>query len=177
LELNDDELFKSQLELLKTTLPETKEQCSDWWKYELGCAAFWVTDSSLPFGKDSKVWLSSLRQEPFLLMERGKFCFIIAHNIQQYKCLEQNFPGAVTIQLVNETTVILVGRKVKSVKLSFPPPNILLDNAIQFDINSIWDKSNFFNNIQMLLETLNVNDKTLDFSVDDYYNRYIELHS
>ena len=179
LELTDDELFQAQLKLLKTTLPNTKEQCVDWWKYELGCAAFWAKDfqTYIRFGENLEVWLDNLRQEPFALMERGKYCFIVAHDIQQYKCIVENFHGAITVQLLNEDNVIQIGKKVKSAKIPNRPSNILLDNVIQFDISSMWDKTAFFANIQKLLETLNVSDKTLDFSVDDYYNRYIELHS
>ena len=180
LDLTDEQLFEAQIDLLKTTLPKTKEQCIDWWKYELGCSAFWAKDFQTYYkfkNIESNSWLDNLRPEPFLLMERDKYCFIVAHNIEQYTCINQCLPGAVTIQLINDHNVVVTGAKIKS---KFPKsniPNKKVDNAIYFDINSLWDKASFFKNVQNLLEMLNVEEKTLDYTVDEYYNRYIELHS
>ena len=179
LDLSPDELFKTQIDLLKTTIPDNKEQCQEWWQYELGCAAFWCNNNKIFWDYDKETWTGSLRHEPLELLKQNKYCFIVAHNPKQYDCISSIFPRSTTIQLVNDSIVVETGAKLKFTSGYGPyvnPENSLLDSSIKFDIGSMLNKEQFFKNINSLLDCFNLPDKTLDPAVNEYFNRYTQLH-
>lgn len=182
LSLTDKELYSKQLELLDTTIPESTDQCQEWWKYELGCAAFWAKDVDTYRTWDPAVWGNNLKSQPFDLMNRGKYCFIVAHNLKQYRCINQCLPGATTIELTNCQRTVQSGQRLKipaeTLKLMSPPfePFRPIENSIKFDIDTLWDKEDFFNSVQHLLNMFDIEDKTLDSKAREYYNRYITLY-
>jgi hypothetical protein len=174
LDLDDDELFQLQLDLLKTTI-----QCQEWWNYELGCAAFWAIDRHIFWGYDPKTWCTNLRQEPFELLKRNKYCFIVAHNPKQYDCIKQVFPESLTVQLINDHELIAVGKRLKADPVSASrttEPNPLIAHALKFDVSRIQHKEQFLTNVDRLLEHFDLPDKTFDPAVNAYYDKYIQLH-
>lgn len=184
LNMSDDELFATQLDVLKSTIPPTKEECKNWWNYELLCYAFWSKDSHT-FNSMTDVelwkWKANLRIEPYKLMKRNKRCFIVMHDQIRQQYYKSVFPNATLVQLVNDKRTVEKGLKLKGSKdhVAHPQTELpgVIDGAIQFDIDSIWDQAKFFENVDSLLETLNVKDKTLDSSVYEYYTSYINLYS
>lgn len=181
LDLSDEELFAAQLELLKTTIPSSREECLSWINYELSCSDFWAKDPWLFCNAETGEewqWRVNFRLEPYKLMKRNKRCFIIQHELDyRNDCMTRLFPNATKIQIINDSKTVDLGMRLKSRQYFTDPSLPKIDGAIQFDIDSLWDKDTFFKNVSNLLETLNVKDKTLDSSVDDYYTSYINLYS
>jgi hypothetical protein len=178
--LDDGQLYTKQLELLATTIPKSKQQCQSWWKYELGCAASWAKDAEVYHQWSPDTWTSNLNSQPFELMARGRYCFIVAHDIEHYDCINSCLPGAKIIQLVNDEKIIQLGHKLKApvdIKFQPYPSNPILPNSIKFDIGTLLVRTDFFKAVNQLIDTFDIKDKTFDKSVDQYYNRYVALHS
>lgn len=183
LKMSDDELFATQLDLVHKTIPPTKQDCKDWWSYELLCSGFWVKEQKIFYDiedVDFLTWTENFRFEPWCLMLRQKRCFIIMHEAKRNQYYNRLFPNATILQLVNDEQTVQKGIDLKAPAAYLnmvTPPNPIMQNAIYFDIDSLWHQDLFFKNVDNLLETLKVKDKTLDSTVYDYYNAYINLYN
>lgn len=167
-----DELVEAKHDTIMRSLPP-REETKNWRDYELGCEQFWGT------------WANQLDTVPICdkanwMLEQGKYCFIMGHDIDQCTALIKHFPFATVIKLVNDRSVNLLSRKLKTdwntrihtdFLKSFNPPGCL-----HFDIGSLFNKQDFFKNIDCLLASIGIEDRSLDARVDEYYQKYCNLY-
>jgi hypothetical protein len=149
-----------------STVPPSKEECLNWLKYELGEGDLFYKYQSAGYFLNNK-----------------KYCFIVAHDIPQLHQLQHHYKNAQIIELINDEQVLKLSRKlkVKQEELDqFPTDQFFkletVDYSIKFDIGSMFNQNDFFNNVNDLLEKFNIDDKTLDNRVFTFYNSYMELY-
>ena len=164
--LTEEILREIKIEHIFGTIPPTKDDCKNWTEYELGCGVFWGMDC----------YKGILNPRTVTLIERGKYGFIVAHDLEMLQNRLRIFPNATVLEIVNDETVYQLSAKLKS----NIPMNIDLitpyKDSIKFEIKTLFDQTEFFNSIDQLLDNLKIQDKTLDNRVYDYYNQYIGLY-
>ena len=165
--------FEYSIQQIMKTLPPTKEDCKQWVSYELGCTAFWGFNAD-DLIKDQTVTENIHKKCIDLLLDK-KYCFFIAHGLQEYRAAKNYFTNATTIELINDTKIHKISSLLKGNSQIFPV-DTPLDYSIKFNIDSMFNKNEFFANINELLLKFNIEDKTLDYRVFEYYNRYMDLH-
>ena len=148
------------------TIPPTKDACKNWMLYELGCELFW-----------GKNYLEgTFDPTTVTIMNTDKYGFIVAHDFKELQHRLSIFPNAKVLEIVNDETVYQLSAKLKS----NIPMNIdqiaPYEHSIKFEIKPLFDQTEFFKNIDQLLNDLKIQDKTLDNRVYDYYNQYIGLY-
>ena len=157
-----------------TTLPEDPSQ---WSHYEPYAENFWGFDINSPFNKN--IPLSNILEKTKKILEDNNlFCFITSHYVTPVIEFKKIFKNAQIIQIINDDLI-----REKSLSIKLPGKNIsstysdwkILDQAIKFDISSLLNKEEFFNNVNILIKNLNIN-QPLDSSVVDYYNNYIQYY-
>jgi len=167
----DKELLKDyKIQQIFLTIPPSKSECKQWEKYELGCSMFWgFWAGDLNFNKLHPV-------VPELLTHK-KYCFIVAHSYSVHQMLASKFPNATTIELVNDTEVRQLSINLKSTINYLPAPLTKpIDNSIKFDIGSLFNKQQFFDNIYELLSKFDIPQRELDSRVYKYYQQYVNLY-
>lgn len=164
--LTEEILREIKIDHIFGTIPPTKEDCKNWMAYELGCGLFWGMDC----------YKGILNPRTVSLIERGKYGFIVAHDSEMLKNRLSIFPNATVLEIVNDETVYQMSAKLKSnipMNLDLITP---YEHSIKFAIKPLFDQTEFFKNIDQLLDVLKIQDKTLDNRVYDYYNQYIGLY-
>ena len=158
-----------------TTLPEDP---INWAQNEPYAENFWGFDINSPFNKN--ISLSNILEKTKKILEDNNwYCFITSHYVTPVFEFKKIFKNAQIIQIINDDLIRKKSLKIKS-RLSEEKIKIdidweILDPAIKFDISSLFNKEEFFNNVNMLMKDLNIN-QPLDSSVVDYYNNYIQYY-
>lgn len=168
----EQECNKLKFQLLNTTIPTDPSDSVHWKKYELGCQEFWGWSVD-EFDKVSQI---TLHNECGYFLNNNKYCFITAHTEKQYNDVKNVFINAKTIELVNDKKSNYVSTVIKNIDARYSHPPTLVD-SIKFDIDSQFNQTDFFKNIDQLLDQLTVDNKELDSRVYDYYNQYTKLHT
>jgi hypothetical protein len=171
-----DQLLDIKHETIIKTIPPTKKDCKKWREYELGCKGFWGFDSStiaetisLPINLKAK-WF----------IEQELYCYMVFHDHKLLPTIQKKFPNSQIVKLINDLTI---NKWSQNLKNDLQPEPIIdmsktckLQNLIEFDIGSLFDKHKFFNNIYQLLKDLSIEDTSLDLRVDQYYQSYCDLY-
>ena len=164
--ITEEILTEVKINQIFGTIPPTKDDCKNWMNYELGCGFFWGIDC----------YKGRLDPTAVALIERDKFGFIVAHDLEMLQNRLSIFPNAIVLEIVNDETVYQLSAKLKS----NVPMNLNLitpyEHSIKFEIKPLFDQVEFFKSIDQLLDKLKIQDKTLDNRVYDYYNQYIGLY-
>ena len=167
-----EELQDIKHDSIMTTVPP-QDQTKDWTEYELGCNGFWGFWS----GDIDK----PINNKALWLINQGVNCFFVAHNIIQHRAAKQKFPNAKTIRLINDKRVNTLSRDLKLPDnqrnySGWVDLSTCQIDCVDFDIDSMFDESKFFDNVNQLLIDLNVADKNLDPRVYEYYRIYCDLY-
>ena len=171
--IDDNLLLDYKIKQIFLTIHPTIEECKNWWEYELGCSMFWNFD-------DVNFNLDVVNPICLKLLENQKYCFIVAHTPASFDLLHNTFINATIIELINDSRVrqlslnLKANRDVEKYKSSVLITKI---NSIKFDIDTIFDKQQFFQCIDELLNVFNLKNKILDNRVYDYYEQYINLYN
>jgi hypothetical protein len=165
-DVTEEILREIKIEHIFGSIPPSKDECKNWLEYELGCGLFWGMGC----------FKGVLNSRTIALIERGKYGFIVAHDSNELQNRLKIFPNATVLEIVNDEDVYQMSAKLKS----NVPMNLDLiapyEHSIKFEIKSLFDQTEFFKNIDQLLDDLKIQDKTLDNRVYDYYNQYIGLY-
>ena len=164
--VTEDILTEIKIAHIFGTIPPTKDACKNWMHYELGCELFWGT----------KYLEGILNPTAVALMDRGKYGFIVAHDFDELQHRLSVFPDATVLEIVSDETVYQLSVKLKSnipMNINHITP---YRDSIKFEIRPLFNQTEFFKNIDQLLDDLKIQDKTLDNRVYDYYNQYIGLY-
>jgi hypothetical protein len=177
--LADDELTELKVTQVMLTIPPSKEECKMWDYRELGCRNFWGFNSPQVSLDNFEYVSDKFFPEVKQLLDSKKYCFIVAHENEVLKKCKTIFTNAKIIELVNDEDVNKVSILLKTSNHNkvAQPKNPTESSSIKFDIGSLFDQDLFFKNIDRLLEAFQIEDKTLDKRVYDYYNQYIGLYT
>ena len=171
--IDDNLLLDYKIKQIFLTIPPTIEECKNWWEYELGCSMFWNFD-------DVNFNLDVVNPICLKLLENQKYCFIVAHTPASLALLHNTFINATIIELINDSRVRQLSLNLKANRDVGKYESSVLttkDNSIKFDIDTIFDKQQFFQCIDELLNVFNLKNKILDNRVYDYYEQYINLYN
>lgn len=165
------ELQELKHDSIMLTIP-LPEETTNWWEYELGCKGFW--------GFWSGDMQKPINTKALWLLNQGIKCFFVTHTLRDYFEAKKKFPNAKTVKLINDKKINKLSKTLKLSKNNYNPPWIDLStyqiDSIDFDIGSMFDKLNFFANIDQLLTNLTIIDKDLDPKVNIYYQNYCDLY-
>jgi len=159
------------------TIPLTAQDCKDWKAYELGDRGFWGFDSDAI----TQEYLSTatIRSKAEWLLQQEVKCFYVFHKPNLVPIIQENFPNSKIITLVNDQHINQLSQNLKNNEGTTPIfdlSQMYTPNSVEFDIGSIFNKTQFFNNIDQLLKDLGVEDTSLDPRVDQYYQSYCDLY-
>ena len=169
-----DQLLEIKHHTIIKTIPPTKKDCLDWWEYELGCRGFWgFNETNIPN--------VTINPKAKWLLEQSVNCFLMSHNHRDLVKITNFLPNCQVVKLINDRDINALSQKLKKntsykidvvdlSQLHFPVP------TLNFDISSIFNKTEFFNNIDQLLKNLGIEDTSLDPRVDQYYQSYCDLY-
>ncbi len=170
-QMSFDDLLAAKHDTILRSLPPINET-KNWREYELGCEQFWGT------------YADQLDQTPICnkarwVLDQGKYCFIMGHDIDQANLLVKYFPFATVIKIINDRRINLLSIKLKTdwggrskdCLKDFNP-----DHCLYFDIDSLFNKQRFFENIDRLLADIKIEDRSLDPRVFEYYQKYCDLY-
>lgn len=192
--LNLEDYFNMDLKhkIIMDTIPTISSELVNWRKYELGCMAFYnFYLGDLFEGRYHKFNYSTIilatnaskNINPIVieLLKSNGHLFITAHEVDHMQAGKIIFPKSKVIQLVNDDLI----RKLSiNLKIAKPVPgNIIneeelptVESAHQFDIGTLFNKEDFFNEVNKLLNSYDIEDKTLDPRVNEYYEKYVALY-
>ena len=169
---NNDRFQEYKLRYIFRTLPATREECANWFEYEFSEKSFWNIDLF-----DEMIDTSTIQPDVIKLLENQKYCFITAHTTEEYTRFKKIFKNCKTIELINDEIPNQLSRIFKGNIIretaKLPP---VLNDSIKFNIGSLFNQTEFFNNVDNLLNNLEISDKSLDKQVYNFYNQYINLY-
>jgi len=166
-------LQQRKIQEIFDTIPPALDFWSEWREYELGCNMFWGCWGN--FFDPQKV-----RPAAINILDHGYRCFAMCHHLDDLGKLRAFFPNAQIIQIINDEKILAKNLALKcsaddSCKEDQPilPAN---DAFVQFDIDTVFNESIFFDAIDILLQKLGIEDRTLDPRVYIYYRKYTEFY-
>lgn len=155
------------------TIPPVLDLWSEWMEYELGCKMFWGC-------YDSDFDPQKVRPGVINILEHGYRCFLMCHHHADLAKFRGFFPNAQIIQIVNDKKILTKNLALKSSpdrSLQQIQPSLQTDDAfLHFDIDTVFKELIFFEAIDVLLQTLGIDDRILDPRVYDYYQRYTAFY-
>jgi hypothetical protein len=164
---------------IMSTIPE-KDQLKKWRSYELGCLKFYnfyLNEGSLT----EKI--QKLNPKVRKLIETEKYyTFIISHDATSLEVGKSIFPNSKIIQLINDDKAHDLSQQLKNTypfRYGHSYPQLKVEkgqSVFHFDIDSMFEKNSFFKNVDLLMDWLQIEDKTLDTRVNLYYDRYQDLY-
>jgi hypothetical protein len=172
-----DQIMSIKHDTIMKTLPTTKQDCKDWKAYELGDRGFWGFDSNMI--TQEYLNFATIRPKAEWLLQQEVNCFYVFHKPTLVPIIQENFPNSRIIKFINDERINQLSqdlknneKQVKVVDLS----QIHSPGVIEFDVGSLFDKTQFFNNIDQLFKDLGMEDTSLDSNVDQYYQSYCNLY-
>lgn len=169
----EDQLREYKITNIFKTIPPDQSLCLDWYNYELGCQLFWNFNAD---NIDQPGIIDNVHENCIRLLYNKKYCFIVAHDQTSLQKLKKYFPNAQIIELINDAEIWRASVKLKNNnKISYCPNPKQLD-SIKFEIGSLFDRQEFFKNIENLLTRFDINDRRLDQRVFDFYEKYVSLY-
>lgn len=168
-----DQLMSIKHETVMKTIPPSKKDCQDWLNYELGCDGFWgFSDADIPD--------VSITSKTEWLLEQHINCFLMLHNHNDLTKVTDFLPNCQVVKIINDQDINALSRSLKNKKYQRGIMDLsqlnFLKSTIDFDIGSIFNKTQFFLNIKKLLNELEVEDTSLNPEVDQYYQMYCNLY-
>lgn len=162
------------------TLPPI-DKLNNWLDYELGCQKFFgfnilrgTTALTMTELKRSDQMYNKTKD---LLLDDKVHSFAMAHTDPHFNAWKGVFPLSKHIQLINDSDINIISRKMKSDK---PPLEVgkfsIRADSHKFDIGTLFDKQRFFSEVSKLLTSLELDDISLDDRVNIYYDRYVSLY-
>ena len=151
------------------TIPGSKQECKNWYDYELDCMMFWGFLSN-------NLDMSNLNTVAIELLKHKKYCFITAHDFDNWSKVQAVFPNAKTVEIVNDSEIRRRSIELKSRQPYGTNINKSLPNSFKFDIDSLFDKELFFQKINELYKCFNIDDASMHPSVYEYYRQYVNLY-
>lgn len=167
-------LHQRKIQEIFDTIPPVLDLWPEWMEYELGCNMFWgCYGSNFEPGK--------VRPGVVNILNQGYRCFLMCHSFDNLAKLRSFFPNSQTIQIINDEKILAKNMALKCrVDSSLPQhQHVALqadDSFLHFDINTVFNKSVFFETIDVLMQKLGIEDRTLDARVHDYYQRYTAFY-
>ena len=184
-------------EVISKTIPIDKN-LNHWRLYELKCDHFYGLkieyDQKLieelfhiPTQQVKKIPLQRLCElikprAKLILQNTNYFVFFTTHDDYQLKLVQAIFPNTIVIQLINDEYINLLSKKIKSItnvfktKASYDANFTLNDSYLKFDIGTMFDKIQFFAEVNRILNTLECEDTSLSPLVFEYYEKYISIY-
>lgn len=178
--------------IIMETIPEVVSELVNWRKYELGCMAFYnFYLGDLFEGRyhkfnystilRAKKTIENINPTVIELLKNNGHLFITAHEIDHMKVGKIIFPGSKIIQLINDDIVRNLSINLKTTKpvsqhIINEEKLTTVDLAYQFDIGTLFDKKAFFVEVEKLLNWYDIEDRTLDPRVNDYYDKYVAIY-
>ena len=168
-----EQLMAIKHETIIKTIPSTKQDCVDWWEYELGCRGFWGFD-------DTDLPNANINPKVKWLLAQNINCFLMVHDYKNLSTVVEFLPNCQVVKLINDSSINALSQNFKNNKNKTAVVDLsritLPKSSIDFDIGSIFDKTQFFNNIDQLLIELDIEDTFLDNNVNQYYQSYCNLY-
>lgn len=161
-------LKKYKIERIFQTIPPSYDELQQWLDYEMGCMQFWGFNAN-------NLSLHNMNPIASAILNNNKRTFIVAHTTNELELLQSVFKENQVIEIVNDDHINLISIRLKNKLPQQYPVNNTRINTIKFDIDCIFDKDKFFNNIEQLRTTLDIG--TLDVSVYEFYDKYIALYN
>lgn len=161
-------LKKYKIERIFQTIPSSNDECQQWFDYEMGCMQFWGFNAN-------DLNLLNMNTIASAILNNNKRTFIVAHTARELDLLKTVFTKNPVIEVVNDDYVNLISLRLKNKALFQYPVNETKLDTIKFDIDCIFDKDKFFNNMEQLRTALDIG--TLDDSVYEFYDKYIALYN
>lgn len=179
------------------TLPDPEKR-KQWLHYELSCVKFFGFDLSSDM--NNPIFLATqgyIRQNVFnftdksisnlnmlinpkakdILENTDYYTFLMTHNDPYYAIYKAVFPMSIDIQIVNDARVNLLSQEIKSNTIPVSHGKFKeRSNTFKFDIDTMFNKNDFFDEIFRLLTYFKLEDQTLDDRVYEYYEKYIEMY-
>jgi len=157
-----------KIERIFQTIPSSNDECQQWFDYEMGCIQFWGFNAN-------DLNISNINPIANAILNNKKRTFIMAHTASELDLLKLVFKESQVIEIVNDDYVNLISLRLKNRLPRQYPANEIKSDSIKFDIDCIFDKDKFFNNIEQLRTTLDIG--TLDDSVYEFYDKYTALYN
>jgi hypothetical protein len=168
-DFDEQVLDEYKIKQIFLTIPPTKDECKNWYEYELGCSMFWgFCSGDLNFDKLYPLAIEMLKHK--------KYCFIVAHNHNDWKKMIHAFPNAKTIEIINDNRIRQFSMKLKTGEWSSNFNNRTVENSFKFNIDAVFNKEQFFQQIDNLLRCFELENSSLDMRVNDYYQQYVNLY-
>ena len=164
-------LRQRKIQEIFNTIPPTRDLWTEWLEYELGCNMFWGS-----YG--SNFDLEKVRPAVVNILQQGYRCFLMCHSFNELKKYLGLFPNAQCVQVINDREVVTKNLLLKVGPDSNVSKIELCENndLTKFDIGTIFEKTGFFHEIDVLLEKLGIEDKTLNLQVYQYYRQYTAFY-
>jgi hypothetical protein len=162
-------LKEHKIQEIFNTIPPTRDEWLNWHEYELGCSMFWGSWGSNFNLKD--VYTPAIN-----ILEQNYCCFLMCHSFKDLEKYKLLFPNAQIIQIVNDKKIVTKNLMIKSL---YQQPNNEMhsdESLLQFDIDTVFDKFVFFEEVNLLMKKLNISNRELDSRVYDYYCKYTSLY-
>ena len=172
-----DQIMSIKHDTIMKTLPLTTQDCKDWKAYELGDRGFWGFDSNAI--TQEYLNFATIRPKAEWLLQQEVNCFYVFHKPTLLPIIQENFPNSKIITLINDQQINRLSQNLKNNEETTPIFDLSQMhtlNSIEFDIGSIFNKTQFFNSIEKLLSELEIEDTSLDPRVDQYYQSYCNLY-
>ena len=176
-----EQLMAIKHETIMKTIPPTKKDCKDWWEYELGCQGFWGFYFDARVVTNEYLRHVKVNAKAEWLLQQSVNCFMMLHDHNQLSLVQEHFPNCHIVKLINDQHINRLSTDLKhnNERNMLNPVDFLeitSPGVIEFDIGSLLNKTQFFNNIDQLIKALGVTNTCLDSSVDQYYQSYCNLY-
>lgn len=166
-------LKQRKIQEIFDTIPPALVFWPEWREYELGCNMFWGCWGNFFDPKQ-------VRPAAVNILNHGYKCFAMCHHLDDLGKLRAFFPNAQVIQIINDEKILAKNLALKVSADDFRKEDQAMlpanDAFVQFDIDTVFDESIFFDAIDVLLQKLGIEDRTLDSRVYDYYQRYTSFY-
>jgi len=174
--------------IIMSSVPDEITELKKWDKYELGCEGFYNFNLDKPlkmfdtFKKRDDYAKKILNPLVTEILEMNGNTFIAAHGPYNLIFGKSIFPDARVIKLINDHEV---NKKSKILKTGFYENTHhstlkysidYIDLNYYFDIGTMFNETDFFNEIYKLLNWYDIEEKTLDSRVKEYYKKYISIY-
>ena len=159
---------ENKIERLFATIPNSREECQSWLKYELSCGDFWG-DNLDHVIKNQRY----LEPHPRPNILNDNYCFFVTHTEATVLAARTHLPNARVVQLVDYDKFYDCAIRLKSVWK--PPVKNRRISDYYFEMDHIFAWETFYPELVKCAQWVGV-EPVFDPRLKEFYEKYMSLH-